>query len=152
MYLMFVPCTVLIARSLSPSLSLSLSVDMWSVGCIFAEMCNLEAIFRADDRPNQPVQGPQLAAIFDRLGVPDEKCKLRKLEAFDEVLKEYRARPANANRKGRTPLPKLPGIYKDTHLYDLLSKMLEYDPDKRITAEEALKHDWFKQGPLPAKK
>lgn len=30
--------------------------------------------------------------------------------------------------------------------FDLLSKMLEYDPEKRITAEEALNHQFFKEG------
>ncbi|KAL0386578.1 UNVERIFIED_CONTAM: Cyclin-dependent kinase G-1 [Sesamum latifolium] len=29
--------------------------------------------------------------------------------------------------------------------FDLLKKLLEYDPDKRITAEAALNHGWFKE-------
>ena len=36
--------------------------------------------------------------------------------------------------------------------YDLLSRMLEYDPNKRITAAEALDHEYFKEPPLPMKK
>jgi cyclin-dependent kinase 8/11 len=36
--------------------------------------------------------------------------------------------------------------------YDLLSRMLEYDPNKRITAAEALDHEYFKEAPLPMKK
>lgn len=35
--------------------------------------------------------------------------------------------------------------------FDLLSKMLCYDPDKRITAEDALTHAWFKEFPLPVR-
>jgi len=30
-----------------------------------------------------------------------------------------------------------------------MSKLLTYDPEKRITAEEALKHPYFKESPLP---
>ena len=33
--------------------------------------------------------------------------------------------------------------------FDLLSKMLEYDPQKRITAAQALEHDYFRSEPLP---
>lgn len=33
---------------------------------------------------------------------------------------------------------------------DLLQRMLVYDPEKRISAEEALKHPWFSEAPLPA--
>ncbi len=36
--------------------------------------------------------------------------------------------------------------------YDLLSRMLDYDPNKRITAAEALDHEYFKESPLPMKK
>jgi cell division cycle 2-like protein len=32
---------------------------------------------------------------------------------------------------------------------DLLSKLLTYDPSKRITAEEALKHPYFSESPAP---
>ncbi|MCI04206.1 cyclin-dependent kinase G-2-like [Trifolium medium] len=33
--------------------------------------------------------------------------------------------------------------------FDLLNKLLAYDPEKRISAEAALQHDWFREGPLP---
>jgi cell division cycle 2-like protein len=32
---------------------------------------------------------------------------------------------------------------------DLMNKFLTYDPAQRITAEDALKHDYFKEAPLP---
>lgn len=35
---------------------------------------------------------------------------------------------------------------------DLLNQMLEYDPKRRITADEALKHPYFKESPLPKNK
>ena len=33
--------------------------------------------------------------------------------------------------------------------FDLLCKMVEYDPNKRITASQALDHPYFKEDPLP---
>jgi len=36
--------------------------------------------------------------------------------------------------------------------FDLLNKLLTYDPEKRITAEEALNHEWFREVPLPKSK
>jgi cell division cycle 2-like protein len=47
-------------------------------------------------------------------------------------------------------------ISKDDHMYltdtglDLLQKLMAYDPTKRLTALEALKHPWFSESPLPA--
>ena len=38
-----------------------------------------------------------------------------------------------------------------SHAYDLLSRMLEYDPRKRITAAQALEHEYFKMEPLPGR-
>ncbi|KAJ6701898.1 CYCLIN-DEPENDENT KINASE E-1 [Salix koriyanagi] len=35
--------------------------------------------------------------------------------------------------------------------FDLLSKMLEYDPRKRITAAQAIEHDYFRSEPLPGR-
>jgi serine/threonine protein kinase len=38
----------------------------------------------------------------------------------------------------------------DSDTLDLLDKLLTLDPDKRITAEKALEHDYFRKEPLPA--
>jgi cell division cycle 2-like protein len=35
------------------------------------------------------------------------------------------------------------------HGFDLLNRLLTYDPAKRISATEALKHKWFEESPLP---
>jgi cell division cycle 2-like len=37
-------------------------------------------------------------------------------------------------------------------MVDLMKRMLEYDPSKRITAEEALNHSWFEVQPPPKAK
>ena len=46
------------------------------------------------------------------------------------------------------PLSKDDNLYLSDLGLDLMLKMMTYDPSKRITAEEALKHPWFKEEPL----
>ena len=36
--------------------------------------------------------------------------------------------------------------------YDLLRGLFQYDPDRRLTAHDALAHEWFQEVPLPTKK
>lgn len=38
-----------------------------------------------------------------------------------------------------------------SHGFDLFAKILAYDPERRLTASEALKHPWFHEEPLPLK-
>jgi serine/threonine protein kinase len=44
------------------------------------------------------------------------------------------------------------GLNQNKLAFDLLCKMVEYDPTKRITASEALDHPYFKEEPLPGMK
>lgn len=39
--------------------------------------------------------------------------------------------------------------YTTSHGLDLLTQLLAYDPEKRISAEAALKHPYFTESPLP---
>ena len=44
---------------------------------------------------------------------------------------------------GPIPFRKFDWRKRSPQLQDLVTKLLEYDPEKRITAEEALDHPWF---------
>jgi serine/threonine protein kinase len=107
-------------------------VDIWSVGCIFAQLILQEAMFRGEY--------PELLleAIVSKLGCPPkEKLNLiRHKEPLDRVLKYQFHRPPPF----RTLFP--PNFDKDG--IDLLEKMLKFHPDDRITAEEGLKHPFLK--------
>nr|GEU48040.1 cyclin-dependent kinase 11 [Tanacetum cinerariifolium] len=121
------------------------AVDMWSVGCIMAELLSKKPLF--DGRKELE----QINKIFSTLGTPDDSrwpgySKLPGLKSKPKLVKQ----PCNNLRK-KFPVAMFTGSPTLTELgFDLLSRLLTYDPAKRITAKEALNHGWFREYPLPA--
>ncbi|KNZ73455.1 Serine/threonine-protein kinase ppk23 [Termitomyces sp. J132] len=96
----------------------STAIDMWSVGCIFAELLLKEPLFQAKGELEL------ISMIFKLLGPPTQ-------DSWPGYF--------------LLPLAKtltIAGI-------DLLMSLLTYDPERRITAEEALQHPYFTESPLP---
>ncbi|KAK8537688.1 hypothetical protein V6N12_043839 [Hibiscus sabdariffa] len=123
----------------------STAVDMWSVGCIMAELLAKEPLFKGTSEIDQ------LRKIFDTLGVPNEKI----WPGFSELpgaKANYSKQPFNSLRK-KFPAASFTGsaVLSDAG-FDLLNRLLTYDPEKRITAGDALNHDWFRELPLPKSK
>ncbi len=106
------------------------AVDMWSVGCIFAELMLRTPLFKGTSEIDQ------LGKYFHILGTPTE-------EQWPGVssLPNY----IEFTPKDPTSLSKLFSASNDDAL-DLLSKLFTFDPLKRITATQALEHPYFKQG------
>ncbi|THG16086.1 hypothetical protein TEA_014808 [Camellia sinensis var. sinensis] len=126
------------------------AVDMWAVGCIFAELLTLKPLFQGQEvkaTPN-PFQLDQLDKIFKVLGHPTQEKwpTLVNLPHWQSDMQHIQGHKYDN-----------PGLYSVVHLspknpaYDLLSKMLEYDPRKRITAAQALDHEYFRLEPLPGR-
>jgi len=115
------------------------AIDMWSVGCIFAELVS--------NNPLLPGQGEidQLVKIFELLGVPtdDDWPDFKTLPNARAVVVPS-APKGFTTRNLRSRLPNLTSLG-----IDLLARLVMYDPKKRITAKQALTHPYFQESPLP---
>ncbi|KAI8448486.1 kinase-like domain-containing protein [Phakopsora pachyrhizi] len=112
------------------------AIDIWSIGCIFAELILKEPLF--------PGKGEidQIGKIFKTLGRPTE-----------EIWPGFRSLPS-ANKLDLNSVQPYSTLrqkfrYVTEAGIDLMNKLLCYDPEQRITAEEALKHPYFIETPLP---
>ncbi|MCL7035486.1 hypothetical protein MKW94_011671 [Papaver nudicaule] len=111
------------------------AVDMWSVGCIFAELLQGKPILPGKDEPEQ------LNKIFELCGAPDEVN-------WPGVTKF----PWYNNFKPTRPLKRrLREAFRqyDRHAMELLDKMMTLDPSQRISAKDALDAEYFWADPLP---
>ncbi|KAI4326323.1 hypothetical protein MLD38_031649 [Melastoma candidum] len=107
----------------------STPVDVWSVGCIFAEMVNQRPLFPGDSEIDE------LFKIFRIMGTPNEDTwpGVTSLPDFKSAFPKWP--PKNLQDV-------VPGL--DSAGIDLLSKMLSLNPSGRITARAALQHEYFK--------
>ena len=107
----------------------STPVDIWSIGCIFAEMVNGTPLFTGNSEESQ------LDTIFRHLGTPDETI----YPGFSELpdwKSNFTVYPAPPSLQGLVPTLDAQGVA-------LLEAMLVYDPARRISAQDARHHDYF---------
>ena len=111
-----------------------ISVDIWSIGCIFAEMLLGIPMFLGKN------ENEQLDRMFLLLGTPDDEVYTWLRESPEwgayitsDIFKKYE----------KKNIRDLYTTIDDEDAYDLLEKMIVFDPDKRINPEDALKHKYF---------
>eukprot|EP00921_Rhytidocystis_pertsovi_P015753 GHVQ01024992.1.p1 GENE.GHVQ01024992.1~~GHVQ01024992.1.p1 ORF type:complete len:233 (+),score=19.97 GHVQ01024992.1:1340-2038(+) len=144
------------------------AIDIWSIGCIFAELLNM----MKDNIPYHSDRGPlfpgsscfplspdqkhatdykfhtrgnrdQLNMIFNILGTPSEE-DVESLEKEDakRYIRIFHPREG-INLQHRFPAASPEGV-------DLLQKMLVFNPNKRISIEDSLAHSLFRDIRNPA--
>lgn len=102
--------------------------DMWSVGCIIAEIITSRPFLPGNSEMDQ------LYHIFRMFGTPDEN-----VWPGVTSLPDYKPYFPQWSRKDLTDV-----LHSaDTQVIDLISKMTEYEPCKRISARSALEHSYF---------
>jgi len=100
------------------------AVDLWSVGCILAELIGRKPLFPGRDSFHQ------ISLIISIIGSPDvDKCK-----DFVTALPKQPKVPFSRVYPNGNPLA-----------YDLLDKLLQFEPSDRYTVEEALSHPYLEE-------
>ena len=113
-------------------------IDIWATGCIIAELLMLKPLFPGKTEGSQfleqmAILGTPTTSQFERMAsnIPKNTMRmLRQLEKFE--------------KKDLASL--VPPYYHKRDIkkvVDLIEAMLEWDPKERITAEEALQHEFF---------
>ena len=143
----------------------STPIDIWSVGCIFAEFLQMAPLFPGKsevDELNRIFKVNYLNIstkcrqvlcnlfdfyLFQELGTPNEKIwpGYNQLPAVKNMLSQnsqFADYPVSSLRKHFADKTSESGI-------DFLQGLLTYDPKQRLTADTALKHQYFKELPVP---
>jgi serine/threonine protein kinase len=112
------------------SVGYNCAIDLWAVGCLAAEVLTRKPLFPGRDYIHQ------INIISDLLGVPDQN-DLRNVKS-EEALQYVKSMPKKPPSSLQRTL-----LGASSQLLDFISKLLVYDPEKRLTAQQAMQHPWL---------
>ena len=116
-------------------------IDMWSLGCILAELLTGYPIFPGENEQEQ------LACIMEVFGPPEkhliEKSTRKKL--FFDSLGKPRLTVSSKGKRRRPSSKSLQQVLKceDEAFLDFLTRCLRWDPDRRMKPDEAIHHEFM---------
>lgn len=137
-----------------------MEIDMWSLGCILAELYTGFAILPGED------ESDQLACIIELLGMPSKQvlenskrakiffnakgypryCSTKTLEDGSVIMTEgFSRRGIARGPPGSRKIKNALNGCDDVYFLQFISECLEWAPEKRLTPEQAFKHSWFKR-------
>jgi cyclin-dependent kinase 8/11 len=122
------------------------AIDTWAVGCIFAELLALRPIFKGEEakiekKSTVPFQRNQMQKIIEILGTPTpERWPDVAQNPEYEQLRTFKPYPNNLEAWYHSIGQTNPLGYK------LLAGLLNYDPNQRLSAQQALEHPYFNEG------
>jgi dual specificity tyrosine-phosphorylation-regulated kinase 2/3/4 len=127
----------------------SFPIDMWSFGCILAELFTGHPLFVGEN------EAEQIACMMEILDIPHRDflihCKRRDKFFFQEDYSSSLFVPLHlVNSRGRKRQPGTKHLSialktSDTSFLNFLQACLEWNPLKRMTPEKALQHSWIQQ-------
>ena len=116
-------------------------IDMWSLGCILAELLTGYPIFPGENEQEQ------LSCIMEVFGPPEkhliEKSTRKKL--FFDSLGKPRITVSSKGKRRRPSSKSLQQALKceDEAFLDFITRCLRWDPDRRLNPDEALHHEFI---------
>ncbi|KAI0429471.1 cyclin-dependent protein [Xylaria sp. FL1042] len=160
------------------------AIDLWAVGCIFAELLSLRPIFKGEeakmDKKTVPFQRNQMQKIVEIMGMPNKERwpllpsmpeysslstlappmvhpghhhhphhphhphhKSSAAAASASHLEKWYYGTINAHSSTSSPASNTSLTSLGAEGFRLLAGLLEYDPEKRLTAAQALHHPFF---------
>ncbi|PNW81423.1 hypothetical protein CHLRE_07g355400v5 [Chlamydomonas reinhardtii] len=122
----------------------STAVDMWSTGCIMAELLTGKPLFDGQGEIEQ------LDKICSVLGTPNEDVwpGIKQLPNWGKIV--LRPQPSQLRSRFTSSFGSSATLTEAG--FDLLSRLLAYDPAQRITAADAMEHKWFQESPFPQRR